>query len=238
MDCWQSKIVTQASTRNCPAHVLTFGGCPLCEAPRHSCSSLLFLITLFHFLPALSLCLLLVPQAAGSASLPFVTPAGTSGEDKILWPYHWENSKGMSGKGKSHNAINRWGEKPQIQQRTTSSFFKISSLYLDGLPNMVKVYKIETLFVLFCLSKSPLLSQCCLTYTSCLIFICSLGHKGNNFRLGGGISRCSHARWEMWFLQHIQGLIQALLVECARNTSPGRRPKGILTRHLNHDLQL
>lgn len=112
MDYSQSKIVTQASTRQCPAHVLTFGGCPLCEAPRHSCSSLLFLITLFHFLPALSLCLLLVPQAAGSASLPFVTPAGTSGEDKTLWPHHWEKSKGMSRKGKSHNAIKRWGEKP------------------------------------------------------------------------------------------------------------------------------
>lgn len=111
MDYSQSKIVTQASTRDCPAHVLTFGGCPLYEALCHSCSSLLFLITLFHFLPALSLCLLLVPQAAGSASLPFVTPAGTSGEDKTLWPHHWEKSKGMSGKGKSHNAIKRW-EKP------------------------------------------------------------------------------------------------------------------------------
>lgn len=50
----------------------------------YSCSSFLFLITPLRSLPPPSLCLLFVLRAAGSAVLPFVTPTGSSGEDRPL----------------------------------------------------------------------------------------------------------------------------------------------------------
>lgn len=88
----------------------------------------------------------------------------------------------------NHIMLLRDKEKNHIDSTTSHiKFFKSISIsgwaakYGGSLHLIIET----TFFVLFCLSKSPLLSQCCLTYTSCLIFICSLGHKGNNFQLGG-----------------------------------------------------
>lgn len=87
------KIVMQASDRDWPAHVLTFGVCPLCwTTPIAHALHFYFFSQPSIFFSALALCLLFALRATSSASLPFVAPADTSGEDKTVWPYDWSRA--------------------------------------------------------------------------------------------------------------------------------------------------
>lgn len=74
----------------------------------YSCSSFLFLITPLRSLPPPSLCLLFVLQAAGRAVLPFVTPTGSSGEDRPSDPTTGKGARERGGKGESQRALQRW----------------------------------------------------------------------------------------------------------------------------------
>lgn len=91
----------------------------LCAEPPLVAHALhFFLITPFHFLSALALCLLFVLRATSSAAFPFITPAG---EDKTLWPYHWRTARECEERER-HIRLFREMETNNIHPTTTSHF--------------------------------------------------------------------------------------------------------------------